>query len=277
MEQQPTWFRPVSDTLPEARPLRLVQISDSHLGATVDFRLAGVRPWHSLQEVIARLAELSVLDHIMVTGDIAADGEDAAYGLFAQAMSSLKRPYSWLPGNHDDFAAMQVHPRLPPFQPLIALGNWRLLCLNTTVPGAVGGFVDHHQLAALEAALDALTEHPIALFMHHPPASIGCRWLDRQRVANGEALAAILRRQRTVKALFSGHVHQGSQVDFAGIPLFTAPATSVQFEPGSEQFALAPSPPAFRRIDLHDDGQVTTGIITLDNSSERADLAAGGY
>ena len=276
--RQPTRYPTVLNTTAKDRPLRLVQISDCHLGADAGFRLAGLRPWHSFHEVLAHLARQGdIIDRILVTGDIAADGAAPAYRLFGLGMNDLGLPYNWLPGNHDDFGRMKRDSHLPPFEPLIALGHWRLLCLNTAVPGAVGGFIDRHQLASLEAALDTLACHPVAIFMHHPPASIGCRWLDRQQVANGEALAAILRRQRMVKALFSGHVHQPAQVSFAGLPLYTAPSTSVQFAPGSDDFALAQSPPAFRWVDFHENGDLITGITTIDDSGERVDLAAGGY
>jgi len=278
MLENPIERETVSNTTPAARLHRLVQISDCHLGPDADFRLAGLRPWYSFHEVLRQLArQADTIDRVLVTGDIAADGATLAYQLFGQGMSLLGLPYHWLPGNHDDFAGMRDNGQLPPFEPLIAVGPWRLLCLNTAVPGAVGGLIDSHQLAALEAALDTLADHPAAIFMHHPPTSIGCRWLDRHQVANGEALAAILRRRRNVKALFSGHVHQEKEVDFAGVPLYTAPSTSVQFAPGSNDFALVQAPPAFRWIDFYESGRVETGITVIVDSQERVDVAAGGY
>ncbi len=260
------------------RPLRIAQISDCHLGAETDFCLAGVRPYRSFHEVLDRLRlEASNIDHILVTGDIAAKGVAPAYQLFSLGMRSLGLPYNWLPGNHDEFALMEHHSQLPDFEPVVAVGAWRLLCLNTAVPGQVGGYLDEQQLMEIEAMLEACADHPVALFMHHPPTAVGCRWLDRQQVANGDALAAVVRRHRAVKALFCGHVHQASQVEFAGLPLYSSPSTCFQFAPGSDEFALATDPPAFRWIHLHVDGRVTTGITAIEDTQEQVDQTIVGY
>ncbi|MFA5547699.1 MAG: phosphodiesterase [Porticoccaceae bacterium] len=261
-----------------ARPIRLVQITDCHLGSDIEYRLAGVRCHYSLGEVLARIAaEGEAVDQLMVTGDIAAQGVAPAYQLFSQKMRALGLPYGWVPGNHDDFALMEHHSQLPAFAPLIAVGPWRLLCLSTAVAGAVGGYIDRHQLAALEATLEGLGDHPAAIFMHHPPTAIGCRWLDRQQVANGDELAAILRRYPLVRAIFTGHVHQASRVEFAGVPLYTTPSTCFQFAAGSDDFALALEPPAYRWIELYPDGRHATGIIAISDTEEQVDTATAGY
>ena len=263
---------------PADRPIRVIQITDCHLGADIEYRLAGVRSHYSLGEVLARIAEEGeAVDQLMVTGDIAAQGVAPAYQLFARKMRALGLPYGWVPGNHDDFALMQHHSQLPPFVPLIALGPWRLLCLVTAMPDAVGGYIDRHQLLALEATLEGLRDQPVAIFMHHPPTAIGCRWLDRQQVANGEELAAILRRHSGVRAIFTGHVHQASRGEFADIPLYTTPSTCFQFAAGSDSFALALDPPGYRWIELYPDGRHATGITDIGDTEEQVDTATIGY
>ncbi|MFA5494530.1 MAG: phosphodiesterase [Porticoccaceae bacterium] len=260
------------------RPVRIIQITDCHLGADSEYRLAGVRPYYSFMEVLQRIgAAGEPVDRIMVTGDIAAQGVAPAYQLFCHRMAGTGLPYSWLPGNHDVFERMCAHSLLPPFEPVVAVGRWRLLCLNTAVPEAVGGYLDGDQLAAVGTTLEALEDHPVALFMHHPPTAIGCRWLDRQQVANGEELAAILRRHPQVRAVFTGHVHQEGFAEFAGIPLYTTPSTCFQFAAGSDDFAIATEPPAYRWIDLHSDGSHATGIVAIADTAERVDTHISGY
>lgn len=260
------------------RPVRIIQITDCHLGADSEYRLAGVRPYYSFMEVLQRIGVLGEpVDRIMVTGDIAAQGVAPAYQLFGQRMAGTGLPYSWLPGNHDVFGRMCAHGLLPPFEPLIAEGRWRLLCLNTAVPEAVGGYLDSDQLAATDRVLGTLADHPVALFMHHPPTAIGCSWLDRQQVANGEELAVIVRRHPQVRVAFTGHVHQEGFAEFAGIPLYTTPSTCFQFAAGSDEFALATEPPAFRWIDLYSDGSHATGIVAISDTGERVDTHTGGY
>jgi len=264
--------------VPRDRAVRVVQLTDCHLGPNADYTLAGVRTYHSFLEVLQRLgADPGNADLVVVSGDIAAQGVAAAYQLFSREMRTLGLPFAWLPGNHDLLERISDNPLLPPFKPVVELGSWRLICLNTAVEDQVGGYLAAEQLAFLDASLQALQSHPVALFMHHPPTDIGCQWLDRQQVGNGAELAAIVRRHGNVKAGFSGHVHQEAQVNFAGIPFYTTPSTCFQFAAGSDDFALSLDPPAYRWIDLYPDGSHATGVIAIDNTREQVDTHTAGY
>lgn len=207
---------------PQGQAVRVIQLTDCHLGADTEYRLAGVRTYHSFVEVLQRLrTDPTGADLVMVSGDIAAQGVAGAYQLFSGEMRALGLPYAWLPGNHDLFERMRHNSELPPFQPVVTLGAWRLICLNTAVEEQVGGHLSAAQLDFIDTSLSANEGHPVALFMHHPPTDIGCKWLDHQQIGNGGKLAAIVRGHRNVRVAFSGHVHQAALVDFAGIP-FTA-------------------------------------------------------
>ena len=258
--------------------VRVIQLTDCHLGADTDYRLAGVRTYHSFVEVLQRLrADPASAAMVLVSGDIAARGIVAAYQLFTDEMSALGLPFAWLPGNHDQLELMQHAADMPPFRPVVELGDWRLVCLNTAVRGEVGGHLGSGQLEFFDASLSAHRGHPVALFMHHPPADIGCKWLDRQQVSNGHELAAIVRRHGNVRVGFSGHVHQEALVDFAGIPFYTTPSTCFQFASRSEDFALSADPPGYRWIDLYPDGSYATGVIAIDDTREQVDTRTGGY
>ena len=87
---------------------RLIQITDPHVGPARDYRLAGVETLDTLREVLAEIgASENPPELICATGDIAADGSAEAYRLFTQQLQFLELPYQWLPGNHDDRAALE--------------------------------------------------------------------------------------------------------------------------------------------------------------------------
>jgi len=258
--------------------IRIIQITDCHLGPQIDYRLAGVRTLGSFEEVLARLGrQPQAPDLVMVSGDIAAHGSRDAYRHFSQRMVAAKLNYSWLPGNHDDFALMADIPAVPAYTPLLARGDWRIISLNTAVPHRVGGRLADAELEFLALALAEQANHPVVLFMHHPPMDVGCRWLDRQQVANGEALAAILRSSTNVKAIFTGHVHQQASLEFAGIPLYCTPSTCFQFAALQEDFALADLPPGYRWINLYDNGTIETGVVFIEDTEEKVDAGVKGY
>jgi len=263
---------------------RLVQITDCHLGPEEGYALAGIHTNKSLRAVLQALAEEQAEEqlsqasplpvHLMVTGDIAAHGSPGAYDAFLEHIKGWQ--FNWLPGNHDDFPLMQaIAPRV--FEPVFGAANWRLISLNSAVPNRVAGNLPEDQLDGLISALRQYSENPVALFMHHPPADIGCRWLDRQQIANGDALAEIIGECNNIKAIFTGHVHQAVETDFSGVPLLTTPSTCFQFAPKQNDFGLDVLPPGYRRINLYGDGSFDTQVVYLSDYPESVDVGIQGY
>lgn len=248
---------------------RLVQITDPHIGASRDFRLAGVETYETFRQVLAELgAQHPVPDMIYATGDIAANGVLEAYQLFVQQMQFLEIPYSWLPGNHDELTIMQEGLASVPYWPILEMGQWRVISLDTLVPGKVGGALSESELKFFQKALNAEPDKSVIVFMHHPPMAVGCDWLDRQRIANANEMEAIVRASGNVKAIFSGHVHQEFHGQWAGCDVYTAPSTCFQFLSNSEEFALSDQLPGYRWIDLLPNGVIETGVKFLDEHSQ---------
>lgn len=261
---------------------RLVQITDCHLGPDDSYVLAGIHTRKSLDAVL-RVLDIEQADtgdlpfHLMVTGDIAAHGSPGAYdGFLEQMVANPDKPYRWLPGNHDDFSLMQsIAPGM--FESVFEFAGWRLISLNSAVPNRVAGNLSAEELENLAKALDQHSQNPVMLFMHHPPMDIGCRWLDRQQIANGQALAKVVAGHQNVKAIFTGHVHQACETTFADVPLLTTPSTCFQFAPGQDDFGLDSLPPGYRRIDLYSDGSFESEVVYLDDYSESVDVGIQGY
>lgn len=257
---------------------RLIQITDPHVGPARDYRLAGVETLETLRQVLAEIGSSPALPEIIcATGDIAADGSAAAYRLFTQQIQFLELPYQWLPGNHDDKQVIREGITATPYWPLLELGAWRVLSLDTAVPSAVGGRLAGEELDFLAHQLEREPEAPTVVFMHHPPVPVGCAWLDAQRVANAAELEAILRRHHNVRALFTGHVHQEFQAHWAGTEVYTTPATCFQFRPQSADFAIDRQPPGYRWIELHPDGRLVTGCRYLEQPPLHLDQRLARY
>ncbi|GIX31840.1 MAG: 3',5'-cyclic adenosine monophosphate phosphodiesterase CpdA [Porticoccaceae bacterium] len=257
------------------RAARIVQLSDCHLGPAADFRLAGVHPAATLRAVLAAVATARP-DLVVVTGDLAADGEPAAYRRLADLLGETALPWRWLPGNHDDPATARRWLPEGSGPGEVELAGWRLLLLDSTARGQVGGRLGAARLARLAAAL-AAGDEPALLFLHHPPIPVGCRWLDRQRLADAQSLADLLARHPRVRALFAGHVHQEAAGELAGAAVYTTPSTCFQFAPASDDFALDTAPPGWRWIDLHRGGAFATGVARVEVPGEAVDRATRGY
>lgn len=266
---------------------RLVQLTDLHLGSERDYRLADIPTFHSftatLQWAITRLAP----DHLILSGDLAADCEDGAYRLLAEVLSAAAVPVSCTPGNHDDPARLSRY--FPCHDRELMVAGWRLLLLDTQVAGSVAGNLDPAALQLVERALGRFGAQPESMsgregeppptlvFMHHPPLSVDCAWLDRHQVANGPRLLELLVSSPAVKGVFTGHVHQSRRFPFGHFAVHTTPSTCFQFTPGSREFSIDELPPGLRVIDLYPDGRFETEVIFLQDYPFRPQSDSSGY
>ncbi|MDM8348446.1 3',5'-cyclic-AMP phosphodiesterase [Pseudomonas sp. sp1636] len=260
-------------------PVLLVQLSDSHLFAEAAGKLLGMDTQDSLQQVLDRvLQEQPQIDLMLATGDLSQDGSQASYERFRQMTAALAAPARWFPGNHDDVPAMQAAcADSDLLEPVIDLGNWRIILLDSSIPGAVPGYLDQQQLALLERALGEAPERHHLICLHHHPVSIGCRWMEPIGLRNPEALFAVLERFSQVRALLWGHIHQEFDRQREAVRLLASPSTCVQFAPGSEEFQVDTTAPGYRWLRLYADGRLDTGVSRVTGIEFEVDYTVKGY
>ncbi|AYC34534.1 3',5'-cyclic-AMP phosphodiesterase [Pseudomonas cavernae] len=257
----------------------LVQLSDSHLFAETAGRLLGMDTQDSLQQVIARvLEEQPRIDLVLATGDLSQDASAESYTRFRQLTAVIPAPARWLAGNHDDMPVMEdVCAGSDLLEPIVDLGAWRIVLLDTSVPGAVFGHLDAQQLELLEEALSSAPERHHLICFHHHPLDIGCAWMEPIGLRNAEALFAVLDRHPQVRALLWGHVHQEFDRQRNGVRLLASPSTCVQFAPGSEDFLVGGEAPGYRWLRLHADGRLETGVSRVTGIDFEVDYSVKGY
>ncbi|HEX5843322.1 MAG TPA: 3',5'-cyclic-AMP phosphodiesterase [Pseudomonas sp.] len=257
----------------------LVQLSDSHLFAEAAGKLLGMDTQDSLQRVIERvLQEQPQIDLMLASGDLSQDGSQASYQRFRDMTAVIAAPARWFPGNHDDVPAMQAAcAGSDLLEPIVDLGNWRITLLDSSIPGAVPGYLADDQLALLERALSEAPERHHLICLHHHPISIGCRWMEPIGLRNPEALFAVLQRFRNVRALLWGHIHQELDQQRDGLRLLASPSTCVQFAPGSEEFQVDSTAPGYRWLRLFDDGRLETGVSRVTGIKFDIDYSVKGY
>lgn len=270
---------PVVADLASDSSVLLVQLSDSHLFADADGKLLGMNTHDSLQRVIERvLDEQSQVDLILASGDLSQDGSLQSYQRFRQLHEQIAAPARWFAGNHDELPAMQAAcADTDLLQPIIDLGNWRIILLDTSIPGAVPGYCSAEQLALLEQALQTAGERHVLVSFHHHPVSIGCRWMEPIGIRNPEALFAVIDRYAQVRALLWGHIHQEFDQLRNGVRLLASPSTCVQFAPGSEEFQVDQEAPGYRWLRLHADGRLDTAVSRVVGIHFDVDYSIKGY
>ncbi|MNH02673.1 3',5'-cyclic adenosine monophosphate phosphodiesterase CpdA [compost metagenome] len=162
-------------------------------------------------------------------------------------------------------------------KPLVDIGNWRILMLNSAVPGSVPGVLDERQLALLEQSLKEAPERHHLICFHHQPVPIGCAWMAPIGLRNADALFALLNGYPQARALLWGHVHQEWDERRDGLRLLASPSTCIQFEPGSEDFKVGEQAPGYRWLRLHGDGSIDTGVSRVTDFVFTVDYEGDGY
>lgn len=260
-----------------AEQLTLVQVTDTHLTGDSDGTLLGMNTERSARQVIEAALASQQPDCVLVTGDIAADGQAAAYeqlnGFFNHRVPTL-----WLPGNHDDVRAQKGAYR-DHLKRRIVGRHWDVLMLETQVAGKVGGYFSSAELEALQCAVAdaAAGDKSLLIATHHPLRALQSTWLDEQAVSNASAALTIMQALSDRVVVVSGHVHQESDAVVQGVRMLTTPSTCIQFAPGSHDFALDDKQPGYRRIVLQPNGQIETQVIRICDEENRPLSGSSGY
>lgn len=261
------------------KPVLLVQLSDSHLFAEPDGRLLGMDTADSLAQVVKQvLDEQPQVDLVLATGDLSQDGSVESYRRFLELSSSIPAPARWFPGNHDELAPMrEVVADADLLDPVVDLGAWRIVLLDSTIPGAVPGQMAAEQLTLLDRALGEARDRHVLVAFHHHPVSIGSQWMDRIGIRNPQDLFAVLDRHPQVRCLLWGHVHQEFDTLRGDVRLLASPSTCVQFAPGSEDFGVDTRAPGYRWLRLLPDGALETGVSRVTGIDFQVDYSVRGY
>ena len=212
----------------------LVHISDTHL-------LGGDARLYDRVDAAARLRELlAALEGtgrrpaaLVFTGDLADRGEPDAYrslaAIVAPVAARLGARVIWAMGNHDDRAAFRSEllgesPGQTPIDRVHWVDGLRIICLDTSVPGAHHGELDAAQLEWLGHELASPAVDGTILVMHHPPIPSVLDLAVSVELRDQSRLAEVLRGS-DVRAILAGHLHYSSMATFAGIPVSVASAT----------------------------------------------------
>lgn len=263
-------------------PLRLIQITDTHLYSDPRAALLGLNTQQSFDKIVDFIAGTRATpDVIVATGDIAQDASVESYHRFVAGIARLNAPFYWIPGNHDSRKTMRS---LSAYQAAndtrIVCGNWQILMLDTSVENEVHGFLADTELSRLEQQLSQLTDavqHSIVC-LHHNPVQGTSGWMSDIGLRNADALIAVLKKYpSSVRAVVYGHIHQSLDFMHEGFRFLCTPSTCIQFKPHMEDFTIDMQAPAYRWVNLYADGRLETAVERLQDYTISVDLTAGGY
>ncbi|WP_456404928.1 3',5'-cyclic-AMP phosphodiesterase [Thiolapillus sp.] len=258
--------------------LHILQLTDCHLYADPAGTLLGLNTLDALQRVLSSALSQVAPDLILVTGDLVHDGSKEGYRNLAKTLTQTHRPAAVIPGNHDNALRMQnvLGKQHIPTGGKIDLGNWRLILLNSQVPGQEHGHLSRNELDLLD---DALQNAPpnILVCLHHQPVPIGSEWLDNIGLDNGQELLSRIQGNRAVKGIVWGHVHQAWEGELDHMKLIATPSTCIQFSPQMAEFSVNALPPGWRTLTLKANGELLSTVDHLAQMPKGLIADSAGY
>ncbi|MGH8266230.1 MAG: phosphodiesterase, partial [Steroidobacteraceae bacterium] len=211
--------------------VRLTHFTDPHLYGDEAGTLRGVATLPALTAALAHAQRRDwPPDALLVTGDLVQD-DPAGYPHFRRLFSAFGLPVLCIAGNHDEPQALRRELSRAPFVigGHVDLGRWRIVLLDSCIPGSASGRLSGETLSELEAALLGAGKRHCLVCLHHHPVPMASRWLDRVGLENAAEFFQVIDRHHNVRAIAWGHVHQTYDGLRKGVRLLATPATCAQF------------------------------------------------
>ncbi len=237
-------------------PLKVLQVTDTHLFPTTDGTLLGINTYDSLRAVLSQAFSQGSPDVLIGSGDIAQFAEPATYRLFLSLVHEyFDGPILCVPGNHD--IGDTFRQELPTES--IDLHGWHIAGIDTHVDDEVGGHVDAAQIGSLTNEI-AKDSGPVLMVGHHAPIEIGTFWLDVHRISGGDELVETLVNNDRIRGYVFGHIHQAFDRTVGETRFLATPATCFQFGSDPKRFSVESTSPGYRWLDLDMQGSIETWV-----------------
>ncbi|MGV4983243.1 metallophosphoesterase family protein [Streptomyces sp. NRAIS4] len=203
--------------------MRILHLSDTHLDRAGGPDADGADGTAALRCMLADVSHLRDLDAVVVTGDVADDGSREAYARAHDILGGYARERGasvfYTTGNHDERGAFaQVlgvgheHPEAvyegaeDERAAASTVDGWRLVTLDSLVPGKGYGRLSRSQLDWLSEMVATPAPRGTVLAFHHPPVTLDVEVQQALGLRNAQELAAVIRGS-DVQLILCGHFH----------------------------------------------------------------------
>lgn len=222
-------------------PLLIVQLTDIHIGFDPDEKPEEYNRIRFRATLDRIMSAPNAPDMVVLTGDITDKGDEESYTKTVELLQAIDCPIHVMVGNHDSREGLLgAFPETPTVDGFVQYSfdshGLHVICLDTLEPGRHGGAFCEKRAEWLKADLEAHSETPTLIFMHHPPVVAGIGWMDPGEdedwvVRFGDTIEG----HNQIKAIHCGHLHRPISTTFRGIPLSvtrsTAPLVAMDLRP----------------------------------------------
>lgn len=236
--------------------MRIIHMSDLHLTSD-KHPIWGVDTYKQFVKALNSIGSIPNIDCIVVSGDIADDGNLLTYQYVDDMLNSLSIPVLWCPGNHDnietyfDFAESSKSIIKNP----ITINGIQLISLNTVAPDENCPSLNRSRGVLFENDFQYLSnnisgqDNPSILVMHHPSIDPGS-WMTNKILKNRELFNDTIQHYRNIFLILYGHIHYHMIHKQYGKTYVSAPSVGFAFNKDFPKYELDKGQEGFLIIDI---------------------------
>ena len=236
--------------------MRIIHMSDLHLTSD-KHPIWGVDTYKQFVKALNSIGSIPNIDCIVVSGDIADDGNLLTYQYADDMLDSLSIPVLWCPGNHDnietyfDFAESSKSIIKNP----ITINGIQLISLNTVAPDENCPSLNRSRGVLFENDFQYLSnnisgqDNPSILVMHHPSIDPG-GWMTNKILKNRELFNDTIQHYKNIILILYGHIHYHMIHKQYGKTFVSAPSVGFAFNKDFPKYELDKGQEGFLIIDI---------------------------
>lgn len=241
----------------------VLQLTDLHLFAEPEGLFNDTNTRDSFTQVLNHVQQhYGSPDVIVLTGDLAHDGEQETYQFIADALKIFATPVYCVLGNHDHRDnAYQIYPLEPiSIDEHCLLSHWQIILIDSNhqaMPDSYEGEVNAAELQKIAELTSRHSDKWTLIAMHHNLPDHHDRGVAVE-VRNHQQVMQHFEQLPNIKLVLSGHVHQEFVIVQNGICYLSTPATGYQSRSKSGQETGETA--GYRWLKLYHNGRFETDV-----------------
>ena len=236
--------------------MRIIHMSDLHLTSD-KHPIWGVDTYEQFIKALNSIGSIPNIDCIVVSGDIADDGNLLTYQYADDMLNSFSVPVLWCPGNHDNIDTLFAFAKSSKsiIENPVTINGIQLIPLNTVAPDENCPNLNRSRGVLFENDFQYLRknilgqDNPSILVMHHPSIDPG-GWMTNKILKNGELFNDTIQHYRNIILILYGHIHYHMIHKQYGKTFVSAPSVGFAFNKDFPKYELDKGQEGFLIIDI---------------------------
>ena len=247
--------------------MKIIQITDLHPRCDKDYSVFDINTFQSARIIIDHISQVHKdLNALVISGDISDDETSESYSNLLELTDQIDTKIYLMPGNHDSIKEIKKCASIGKVKSELYFvdDNWIYFMFNTKKDNSPNGFLKQDEIDVFTDMLRKNEDKYFMIFLHHHPVEIGSPTMDKMIIENANILLDLIRKNKSIRGVSWGHIHNVFETNINNAKLFSTPSTCYQSKPRSETFTIdKKEKPGYRIIHFSSSGNLETKVVRM--------------